>query len=120
MENFFLDGEFYDGLEDVIEQYEWSNYSEIPDDFNEVCYESVERPIGKFDLEDLSVYIDECCEENIPENHEDWYYEKIKTAVEQSIDFKKLNELLPTSYVKSNVKFILTKEDFEQFFNDQF
>ena len=119
MENLFLDGEFYDGLEDVINLYEWDSYSDIPDDFNEVCYESVETSIGKFNLEDLANYVEECCMELIPENHVDYYYEEIKQAIEQSIDFKKLNELLPKSYVESGDKFILTKEDFKQYFNNE-
>lgn len=116
MENFFLHGTFYESIEDVINEYEWNSYSNIPDDFSEICYESVEQPIGKFYLEDLTEYVEEYCMENIPEDNNDWYYEQINEAVEQSIDFKKLNSLLPTSYVEGTVKFKLVKEDFKPCF----
>ena len=116
-QNFFLNGEFYKDLFDVLNHYGHEYYHNIPDDFKETCYESVVEPIFKLGSGELDEYIFDSSIDRISDRiNSREYFEKIMEAVEQSIDIDNLNSLIPTDFYEGTVKFELVKEDFKPCF----
>ena len=121
MNNFFVDSDFYETIEDLLVEMEIENTSDaveyIEEDLALVCEKTTLEPmfkIGKVDQDNIlsNVFEDLCTrnDDRFPEDS-DSTDKKIKEAIKKSIDFKKLKELLPSLYYPNGEKFIITKKD---------
>lgn len=112
MENFFIEDEFYSDLSDLIDR-EDCEPEELPDDWS---VEAIGTELEKiFELKedfiiDAILNKTDTWDERFPEEA-DRIFEKIKVAVKQGLDVKKINDLLPSLYYPSNETWTITKND---------
>lgn len=116
MENFFIEEEFCHDLDDVIRicdlEYNCS-ISELEEDWSIEVEESELQKIftlTKDFVVNALIEKTDRWEERFPEESDN-LFERIKNAFEQSIDFEKMNILLPELYYPNGKKFKITKKD---------
>lgn len=83
---------------------------ELEEDWKVEAVLSECEKVHKFDVEELmertGIF------DRIPDDDNyDRNYEKIRDSINECIDFKKLNSLMPEFYYPSRIKFIITKQD---------
>ena len=110
-ENFFVDDKYYtelnDLVTDILEDYYVDTVSELPDDFTVTLHESELRPIIQYSAD----YLAQLSEDDYSENNDEQEYRIIKDALNECIDFEKLNSMIPKLYYWTRKKEILTKKD---------
>lgn len=114
-ECFFIDENFYTDLGDLMTGYEIDEdkVEELPDDWavnvEEASLEKIFTLKEDFVIDAIMDSTDPW-EERFPEES-DSTFEKIRNAVKQSIDIKKMNDLLPSLYYPNGKKSVITKAD---------
>lgn len=110
MENFFFNDEFMSDIDSLLHQIgiDEDDVSSLPDDWSKECFESEERPIVKLSADYILRMIDEG---NFSENGYDDESAKIAAILNENIDWKKINELIPTLFYPTRNKFYITKAD---------
>jgi len=109
MENFFYDDKFYSDLGELMEDidlFEKDDVLKLPDDYSLDCKGSKLEPIITLSPEWISERIDD---ERFSEDGDE--IEKVEKALLASVDFEKVNSLLPKLYYVSREKVIITKAD---------
>lgn len=112
MQYFFIDEDFYSDLGDLIDRRDYV-LKELDDDWSiEVDLSKLEKifTLKEDFVIDAIMEKTEVWEDRFPEESES-AYEKVKNAIRQSIDFKKLNELMPSLYYPNDETCIITKAD---------
>lgn len=120
MENFFIEDEFFSGIEDYLS---WAELDEesvplLPDDWEQKVDESNLEKIFEADSD-----IIECVYDFLIDNNEERFGsepneridKEIKDAIRVSIDLEKLNSLLPELYYPNGKTAKLTKKDLLQY-----
>lgn len=116
MENFFIENEFCHDLEDLIRIRDLENDDAIinlNDDWSCSIELSILEPMIKVTLKSIFKLLFDSNEERFSDNESD--DKNILKALKESIDFEKLNLLIPKYYYPSNKKEIVTKQDLIDF-----
>jgi len=111
MEHLFYDGNFYSELSEYLEYHDIKReeVESYPDDYKLEMNGSKLEPIVQFDAEWISERI---CEERFSENNCDSETSKIMKALNDCIDFDKLNSQIPKLYYENRRdKCVFTKAD---------
>lgn len=108
MENFFYSDKFYSDICELLEDLEISDedVKDLPDDYILACKESILEPMVTLSTDWI---MDRINEERFPEDN-DRIMDDLCKAI-NSIDYEKVNVLIPKLYYESRVKFNLTKKD---------
>ena len=108
MENFFHNDEFYFEFSDLLDQLylEEKEIKELPDDFVLNCIESELKPIIELDGEWI---LDRIPDHMLPES--DNTMELLSKAINENIDWVKVNSSIPRCYYPTRKKFTITKQD---------
>ena len=111
MEHFYRSGEFYSDLSDYIESKGLSEQgiNNLPEDFKLEVKCSYEERLITFTPSLILSMIDE---ERFSEAEQEYEAEKILKALEECVDFEKLNSKIPTMLYEGNDKHYFTKQDF--------
>ena len=124
MENFFIDEDFYTGIEDYLAHFELEqdDVEALPDGFEQETELSTLEPICKIDKD----WLHKAIINQIIDNHEDRISaddgvleeveKKIKIALLESINVDKMNEWMPMYYYPNGTKAKLTKQDLLDYF----
>jgi DNA replication initiation complex subunit (GINS family) len=124
MENFFIDEDFYTDIEDYLAylEFEQENVEALPDNFEQETELSTLEPVCEIDAD----WLFETIIEQIIDNHEDRISaddgalekveEKIKVALQASINIDKINEWMPKYYYPNGTKGKITKQDLLDYF----
>jgi len=117
MEHFFLDDRFMSSIEDLIEHLEIDEESanELPENWEEKVELSELEPIFKIDADTLCQLLADANEDRLTEEFGE--ESKVLNALKESIDFEKLNSLLPKLYYPSGKFEKITKSDILDYFN---
>ena len=115
MENFFIDGKFYNDLSELMDDRDIQDdeLHLLDGDWCETAKQSKLEKIftlKKDFVVNAIIEQTDTWEERFPEDSDD-LFEEIKKAVEQGIDLEKMNNLLPELYYPDGVKFKITKQD---------
>jgi hypothetical protein len=115
MQNFFYEDTFCSDLEDLAELFDIDedNVNDLKDDWQQRVELSELEPIFKIDADNLCQLLADANEDRLSEDFNE--EAKIIKALKESIDFDKLNGLLPKLYYPSNKFEIVTKADFVDF-----
>ncbi len=115
MENFFYSDEYYSELGDLMEDLDIDedNVNELPDDYALECRGSDLEPIFQLSAEWITERVNE---ERWPEDM-DSICDQAYKAVNDNIDFAKVNSLIPKLYYPSRRKFTITKKDLIEYCN---
>ncbi len=120
MTDFFVDGEFYSDLDELMEA--WGVYAPVDllddeeglgllgEDWSVVAYEAYSAPIFKLTSDDIVSFITEQYNE-YPDDDNDYTYDSTVEAVRAGIDVDKINSLMPSVWRPTKEKFIITKQD---------
>jgi cobyric acid synthase len=116
MTPFFIDEEIFHDIEDFLHDRQLENKEEIdalPDNWEQkIEYTQLEKIFEIDDnfIDDICEWLCEKNEERIPEFF-DTTEAKIKKALRESIDIKKLKELMPELWYPNDEEGKLTKKD---------
>jgi hypothetical protein len=115
MQNFFYEDTFCSDLADLAELFDIDedNVNDLKDDWQQRVELSELEPIFKIDADNLCQLLADANEDRLSEDFNE--EAKIIKALKESIDFDKLNGLLPKLYYPSNKFEIVTKADFVDF-----
>ena len=105
-----IDDNYHSDLESYVNQ-EFGSKEEIealPDDYKLVAYECESKPIVVFSAEWITERINE---EKFSEDQADEEYENITKALNEFVDFEKLNAKVPRLNYPTKHQVIFTKED---------
>jgi len=104
----------YDNYYSDLEEYvncEFANKEEIqalPDDYKLVAYECEEKPLQVFSPSWIAERINE---EKFSEERAEYEWDEVIKALEASIDFEKLNSMVPKLNYPTKHQQVLTKQD---------
>ena len=119
MTDFFVDGEFYSDLDELMEA--WGVYAPVDllddeeglgvleDDWSVVAYEAYSAPIIQISADDIIEQVLNVC--NFPDDDNDQTYDRVVEALKAGIDVTKINSLMPSVWRPTKEKFIITKQD---------
>ncbi len=120
-ENFFCNDEFYYEIEDLLIaiDIDEENIDALPDDWVISCEETQLEKI--FVLKEdfvinAIIQSTDYFEDRFPEDS-DHIFKQIEKAVKESIDIRKMNDLLPSLHYVTKGKFIISKDDLKEYFN---
>lgn len=111
MENFFYNDNFYSDMESFIHENfdDESEIAELDDDKEFLCKGSTLETILELSAEWITNRIDE---DRFSENNSDDECEKITKALNNNIDYEKINSLMPKLYYENyRDRFTITKQD---------
>lgn len=110
IENFFYGDSLYSDIYELADYIENNDCEihELPDDYVLECFKSELSPLVEFDAQWIAERIDD---ERFPEDNDDKVFSKIINALNECIDFKKLNSMIPELYYETRMKFYITKQD---------
>lgn len=113
MENFFIDDKFCSDLGDLIDHLFDSDEDVInlPDDWTVKVEESQLEQIFVLDADKLAEILHDNNEDRYPMEDNEQTCDGVLKALQQSIDFTRLNALLPQMYYPTNKFTVVTKED---------
>jgi hypothetical protein len=116
MQNFFYEDTFCSDLEDLARLFDIDedNVNDLKDDWQQKVELSELEPIFKIDADNLCQVLADAYEHRLSDEFNE--EAKVLKALKESIDFDKLNTLLPKLYYPSNQFEIVTKEDFVEWF----
>ena len=120
-ENFFWNEYFCTDIDHLLMhlEIEEEDFSELEDDYMIECESTTLEKMFVIDkafvLDSLTNATD-CWEDRFPEDSDD-LFDKIKKAIESSIDIDKLNEGIPSLYYPNGVKFLITKQDLINYYS---
>ncbi|MEO6304182.1 MAG: hypothetical protein ABIP51_13535 [Bacteroidia bacterium] len=107
MENIFYEGKFYSDISELIDDLELEEtINDEPDDWTIICKESNLQKIITLSEDWIN---DKINDERLPED-EDRVFDKLSKAL-KTIDYDKVNALMPELYYESRRKFVITKKD---------
>lgn len=108
MENIFYNDEFYNELGDLLEELEINenNLEKLSEDYQLICYESSLEPVVTLSEDWISDRMDD---ERLPED-DDTVFSNIAKAL-RTIDFEKVNAMMPKLYYPKKKKIIFSKQD---------
>jgi len=110
LENFFYEDEFHTDLESLIITI-GDDFEDFKDDWSIKVELTDLEPIFDVTVNNLCSLLADANEERLNLDEEEYEEKAIKKALSESIDFEKLNSLLP-KYHYPNSKFeIITKQD---------
>jgi len=113
-ENFFVNDAFYRYLSDYREQELESEYGDdledMPDDWEEEIHLGKVEKIFELNPRKLAGILLDTYDDALPEDY-DRAEDEILKAVTASVDFEKLNSMLPSLYYASGKKAKITKAD---------
>lgn len=121
MIDFFVDGEFYSDLDELMDA--WGVYSPedledaeeglgvLEDEWSVVAYEASTAPFYVLKLDELVEYITETIIVDFPDDRDDITYNRTVEALRAGIDVDKINNLMPNVWQPTKNKFIITKQD---------
>ena len=117
MENFFVEDRFMNSIEDLIFHLEIDeeNVHELSDDWQEKVEISELEPIFKVDADILCQLLADSNEDRLTEDFEE--ETNVLNALKESIDFEKLNSLIPKLYYPSGKYEVITKKDILDYFD---
>lgn len=119
MENFFINDNYCNDLEDLIRHLDLEDDGSVealPEDWQQSVEIAKLEPIfqidEKFLVDTITSAVDKW-EDRFPDPDFDdaWIFREIKKAITQSIDVNKLNSLLPKLYYPSNEFETIYKQD---------
>jgi hypothetical protein len=115
MENFFYEDTFCSDLADLAELFDIDedNVNDLKDDWQQRVELSELEPIFKIDADNLCQLLADANEDRLSDEFNE--EAKVLKALKESIDFDRLNTLLPKLYYPSNKFEIVTKADFVDF-----
>lgn len=110
LENFFYNNKFYYEVSELIDEIESDECEihELPDDYKLECFKSELSPLVEFDAQWIAERIDE---ERFSDDNCDGEFTKIVKALNECIDFEKLNSMIPKMYYETRMKFYITKQE---------
>jgi len=112
---FFLDDTFYSSHEEYIQDLSESMTPELlKEDFGEIVEGSSLQPIIDFNdsaINNMAEALYSINEERFSEHSGEEEVKKIEKALKESIDFEKLNLLMPKLYYPSGKKYVIEKKD---------
>lgn len=120
MENFFVDENYYSDLDDFLidhEIYDKEGVQLLDDNWQQKIELSKLEKIFVIDKKWIVEQIYNCNEDRFPENPE-IIDNKISEAISSSVDFTKLNSLLPELYYPSGEFEVLTKKHLLDYLTD--
>lgn len=117
MENFFYDDSFCIDLDKLADLcgIDEENVNELKDDWNAKIELTDLEPIFTTNAEDLCQLLADNNEDRLSEDFDE--KEKVLKALTESIDFEKLNNLLPKLYYPNNKFETVTKSDMVEWFS---
>jgi len=116
MEHFFVDEDFFDSIEDFMHDRQLENTEEVKelkDDWEEkIEFAELEKVIEIDDslIEDIFEWLMDRNEERFPE-HSETTEAKIKNALKESINIKKMKKLMPELWYPNQEHGKITKQD---------
>lgn len=118
MYNFFVDDKFYSEIEDYLidAEIDEDNIGEVSDQWEQEIFLSKKEKLvdmNKDFVADAICNATERFDDRFPEDS-DSIFEEIKNAVIRSVDFEKLNDLIPSLYYATGEKSKLTKKDLQE------
>lgn len=109
---------FYNELDDLIDDLDFENHpDELSDDFEIVYQECELQPIFKLDVEKIAEILTDCFEDRFSEDNLGNENELLRKALKQSVDFEKLNSLLPEFWYPKREILKLTKSEIMEIIN---
>jgi hypothetical protein len=111
MENFFIEETFHSDLESLIAWMDNTDVEELPDNWEQKVELSDLEPIFDVNVDNLCQMLADCNEDRLNLDEEEYEEKAIKKALSESIDFNKLNSLLPKYYYPNGKFAIITKQD---------
>ena len=118
MENFFDDDKYFSSIEDLIEDYfdgDEEQVKALEEGWTLKVELSELEPMFKLDANELDELLHNSNEERYSEDGDEG--RKIKEALNECIDFEKLNSMIPKMYYPTNKFVTLTKQDLLDFIN---
>ena len=119
MTDFFVDGEFYSDLDELMEACgvyapvdlldDEEGLGVLEDDWSVVAYEAYSAPIIQISADDIIEQVLNVC--NFPDDDNDQTYDRVVEALKAGIDVTKINSLMPSVWRPTKEKFIITKQD---------
>jgi len=117
IENFFEDDKFYDDLGDYLryafDAEELEHLVDVPDDFTNTFELTDEQPLFQIDLQELQSLLCERYSGRFPEEYD---YNMIDESLRNSVDFHKLNSLIPKAWYRNGEFVTVTKQDLINYF----
>lgn len=113
MENFFYEDRFCTDLYELMIELDIDEekVNELPDDWSVECQHTSVVPFARIiDVGLLTDIIMDNNEDNMPEDP-DWIEKKINDALLASVNFDKLNKMMPEIHKTNGIKFTVTKAD---------
>lgn len=120
MTDFFVDGEFYSDLDELMEACgvyapvdlldDEEGLGLLGEDWSVVAHEAYSAPIFKLTSDDIVSFITEQYNE-YPDDDNDYTYDRVVEAIRAGIDVDKINSLMPSVWRPTKEKFIITKQD---------
>lgn len=117
MENFFVDGNFYTDLSELMEDLDVdveydveAGLDVLEDDWYVRAYYAESAPIFKLTSDDIVSFITEQYN-GYPDDDNDYTYNKTVEAIRAGIDVDKINSLMPDVWRPTKNKFTITKAD---------
>lgn len=110
IENFFCNSEFFTDIDDYCAHHklEIEDIEKLPDDWQEEIKFSIEEPIETLCADWIAEKIDDGRFSEEPYHDE---YDRVVKILNETIDFKKVNEALPKMYYPNGKNGVLTKKD---------
>jgi len=121
MENFFYNENFCSDIESLMSDLDLDEdeIQDLEDDWHVTCEETTLEKIFVI-KKDFAVNAimnqTETWEDRFPEECDD-LFKRIESAIEQSIDIEKMNNLLPELYYPNGKMFKITKKDLLDYIN---
>jgi len=109
MENFFIDDNFYSDLNEFIDHLDVDSVEEIPNEWTWRAELSTFEPMFKLDSEIMASLVGDAYDERYGEDQD--LSEKIIKALNESVDWDKLNSLIPKFYYANGEYETITKQD---------
>lgn len=104
-DNFYSD--FYELIE-KIEEEEGCSIAELPEDYKITFTKGVLTPVVTFDADSI---LQSAGDDGYSEQNGEYEIEDCLKAINECIDFEKLNAMIPKNYRDSDDKVTLTKAD---------